>query len=70
MQGTVQGPPRAACGVLAGGLALAVFLAMSACVGPNFVPPATSAVDGSLPGKLASPDTERAEGAQERKSSS
>ena len=30
-------------------------LAMSGCVGPNFVPPAAPAVDGYLPGKLASP---------------
>jgi NodT family efflux transporter outer membrane factor (OMF) lipoprotein len=38
-------------GVLAAVLALAV----SGCVGPNFVPPAAPAVDGYLPGKLASP---------------
>jgi NodT family efflux transporter outer membrane factor (OMF) lipoprotein len=30
-------------------------LAMSGCVGPNFVPPAAPAVEGYLPGKLASP---------------
>jgi len=30
-------------------------LAVSGCVGPNFVPPAAPAVDGYLPGKLASP---------------
>ena len=39
------------CGMLAAVLALA----MSGCVGPNFVPPAAPAVDGYLPGKLASP---------------
>jgi outer membrane protein TolC len=38
-------------GVLTAVLALAV----SGCVGPNFVPPAAPAVDGYLPGKLASP---------------
>ena len=31
-------------------------LAMAGCVGPNFVPPAAPAVDGYLPGKLASPN--------------
>ena len=34
------------CGMLAAVLALA----MSGCVGPNFVPPAAPAVDGYLPG--------------------
>jgi NodT family efflux transporter outer membrane factor (OMF) lipoprotein len=52
MRGTAHRPRRAACGVLAGMLALA----MSGCVGPNFVPPAAPAVDGYLPGKLASPN--------------
>jgi NodT family efflux transporter outer membrane factor (OMF) lipoprotein len=44
---------RRACvsaGIAAGSLAL------SACVGPNFVPPAAPAVDGYVPGKLASPN--------------
>jgi len=51
MQGTAYRSRRAACGVLAGGLALAI----CGCVGPNFVPPAAPAVDGYLPGKLAAP---------------
>src|SRR6516164_210573 len=37
-------------------LAAVLALAMSGCVGPNFVPPAAPAVDGYLPGKLASPN--------------
>jgi NodT family efflux transporter outer membrane factor (OMF) lipoprotein len=45
--------------VLAAGRTLAscfvLSLAVSGCVGPNFVPPAAPAVDGYLPGKLASP---------------
>ena len=31
-------------------------ISLSGCVGPNFVPPAAPAVDGYLPGKLASPN--------------
>jgi NodT family efflux transporter outer membrane factor (OMF) lipoprotein len=44
--------------VLAAGRTLAscLALAVSGCVGPNFVPPAAPAVDGYLPGKLASPN--------------
>jgi NodT family efflux transporter outer membrane factor (OMF) lipoprotein len=52
MRGTAHRPRRAARDVLAGMLALAI----SGCVGPNFVPPAAPAVDGYLPGKLASPN--------------
>jgi NodT family efflux transporter outer membrane factor (OMF) lipoprotein len=37
------------------GVVAAWTLALSGCVGPNFVPPAAPAVDGYLPGKLASP---------------
>lgn len=33
-----------------------LLLILSGCVGPNFVPAAAPAVDGYLPGKLASPD--------------
>jgi len=51
MRGTAHRPRRVACGLLAGSVALA----LSRCVGPNFVPPAAPAVDGYLPGKLASP---------------
>jgi len=36
-------------------LAAVLVLAVPGCVGPNFVPPAAPAVDGYLPGKLASP---------------
>ncbi len=52
MLGTAHRPRRAACAFLAPLLAVA----MSGCVGPNFVPPAAPAVGGYLPGKLASPD--------------
>ena len=38
------------------GVAAVWALALSGCVGPNFVPPAAPAVDGYLPGKLASPN--------------
>jgi len=55
MRGTVHRPRRAASGVAAGTVALVLALATSGCVGPNFVPPAAPAVDGYLPGKLASP---------------
>ena len=51
MLGPAHRPRRAACAILVALLALA----MSGCVGPNFVPPAAPAVDGYLPGKLASP---------------
>src|SRR5579871_13767 len=37
-------------------LAGAVAWTVSACVGPNFVPPPAPDVSGYLPGKLASPD--------------
>jgi outer membrane protein TolC len=42
----------------AGGVLLAwvLVLVVCGCVGPNFVPPAAPAVDGYLPGKLASPE--------------
>ena len=60
MRGTAHRRGRAAGGVLAAGRALAscvaLSLAVSGCVGPNFVPPAAPAVDGYLPGKLASPN--------------
>lgn len=59
MRGTAQRRGRAAGGVLAAGRTFAscaaLSLAVSGCVGPNFVPPAAPAVDGYLPGKLASP---------------
>jgi NodT family efflux transporter outer membrane factor (OMF) lipoprotein len=51
MPGTAHRPRHAACAVLAGALAVA----LSGCVGPNFVPPPAPAVSGYLPGKLASP---------------
>jgi NodT family efflux transporter outer membrane factor (OMF) lipoprotein len=61
MRGAAQPRGRAAGGVLAAGRALAsclvLSLAVSGCVGPNFVPPAAPAVDGYLPGKLASPNS-------------
>ena len=41
-----------------GGSAAMLALAVSGCVGPNFVPPAAPPVDGYLPGKLASPAPE------------
>jgi NodT family efflux transporter outer membrane factor (OMF) lipoprotein len=37
------------------GIAAVVAISLSGCVGPNFVPPAAPAVDGYVPGKLASP---------------
>jgi len=37
-------------------LAALLALTVSGCVGPNFVPPAAPAVEGYLPGKLASPN--------------
>jgi NodT family efflux transporter outer membrane factor (OMF) lipoprotein len=40
-------------------LAWVLVLVTSGCVGPNFVRPAPPAVDGYLPGKLASPDPGR-----------
>ncbi len=61
MRGTAQRRGGAAGQVLAAGRALAscvvLSLALSGCVGPNFVPPAAPAVDGYLPGKLASPSS-------------
>jgi NodT family efflux transporter outer membrane factor (OMF) lipoprotein len=60
MRGTAQRRGRAAGKVLAAGRAvascLALSLVVSGCVGPNFVPPAAPAVEGYLPGKLASPN--------------
>ncbi len=38
------------------GIAASLAIALSGCVGPNFVPPAAPAVEGYLPGKLQSPD--------------
>jgi NodT family efflux transporter outer membrane factor (OMF) lipoprotein len=38
------------------GVAAVLALLLSGCVGPNFVPPAAPAVEGYLPGKLASPN--------------
>src|SRR5215472_10701922 len=52
MIGSAHRPRRATCAILAAPLALTV----SGCVGPNFVPPAAPAVEGYLPGKLASPN--------------
>src|SRR5580704_15786709 len=39
-----------------GAVGATLFVILSGCVGPNFVPPPAPAVDGYLPGKLASPD--------------
>jgi len=55
MRGTVHRSRRAVSGLPGGAVACALALATSGCVGPNFVPPAAPAVDGYLPGKLASP---------------
>src|SRR5215813_4812169 len=51
MLGPAHRPRRATCAILAALLALTI----AGCVGPNFVPPAAPAVEGYLPGKLASP---------------
>src|SRR5215471_2432978 len=51
MLGPAHRPRRAACAMVVAMLALTI----AGCVGPNFVPPAAPAVEGYLPGKLASP---------------
>jgi len=46
----------------AGAIAIVLSAAVSACVGPNFVPPPAPDVDTYLPGKLASPHAGRVAG--------
>ncbi|WP_024512305.1 efflux transporter outer membrane subunit [Bradyrhizobium sp. ARR65] len=55
MRGPAHRLRRAVSGMPAAAVTLVLALATSGCVGPNFVPPAAPAVDGYLPGKLASP---------------
>src|SRR5262249_22660258 len=46
-------------GPIAGAIAVVLSAALSACVGPNFVPPPAPDATGYLPGKLAPPSAAR-----------